>query len=87
MSQQREISVWIIEDVHEYRQELSRKLNATEGICCAHDFGSFEEALPFFRLDELPQVVLGRYPASGNERALKSSRNSRADIPASTSLC
>lgn len=52
------VDVWLVEDNEAFRRSVARAVNRIEGLRCAGDFRSLEEALPKLEQGERPQVML-----------------------------
>jgi DNA-binding NarL/FixJ family response regulator len=52
------VSVWIVEDSHDYRETLRQLIDAEPGLTCPHAFRSSEELLAYANGHYLPEVIL-----------------------------
>jgi len=52
------ISVWLIEDNHTFRNTVARVINQAENLECPHHFSNAEEALNMLAAGQVPDVLL-----------------------------
>jgi DNA-binding NarL/FixJ family response regulator len=57
-NEKKRVRIWIIEDESHYRNQLAKLISLDESIECDKTFESFEDALPSFGNDELPDILL-----------------------------
>lgn len=51
-------TIWIIEDNHDYREQLADLLGLDNSIECTQTFPSYEETCEFLKFNEPPEVIL-----------------------------
>lgn len=53
-----QIDLWIVEDNHDYREQLAMALDLDDSIRCVQALGSFDEARDLLRREDAPDILL-----------------------------